>query len=163
MRNPDKKLIEAFNNTLREPARRYEKMYGLCDIAGKYRFPKSLSAKEIQDDGHWKKDAGSLTVIWKKLVDRNPVLKNVREPTACKRDLVDAVMGVVSGFNVNDINFFLELSRKNLPAGSYSEKLPEFKEIYDWLQQKTGRNDIYWVPSLPTLKKIKTQMESKKP
>lgn len=157
----EKILAQAFNNAYREPARRYEKTYKLSGIAGKYRFPKSLPARKIQDDGHWKKDYATLTGTWKKLVDRNPCLKQIKTQEGNRRELVDALMGVVSGFNVNDINFFLDLSRKNLPAGSYSEQLPAFKEIYDWIRQKTGQNDIYWVPSLPTLQKMKSQLESK--
>ena len=157
-RKSAQELARIFNKVSREPARQFEKAYGLSGIAGKYRFPKSLPAQKIEDDGYWKEDYESLTKTWKKLTDRNPCLKNIKVTEGSRHDFANAVLGVSSGFNVDDINFFLEMSKKGIPAGKYVSEQPEFKKIYDWIRQATGRDDIFWVPSLPTFKKIKRQL-----
>lgn len=151
-------LAKIFNRIDPEPARHFEEAYGLSGIAEKYDFPEGLSARKIEKDGYWKKDHPTLSQLWAQLVDRNPRLNAVTLREDSRLDLSHAVQGVASGFNVNDINFFLELDRKGVPAGAYLDKNAETREIYDWIRKETGRDDIRWVPSPPTFREIKRQL-----
>ena len=99
-----------------------------------------------------------MSQLWAQLVDRNPRLNAVTLREDSRLDLSHAVQGVASGFNVNDINFFLELDRKGVPAGAYLDKNVETREIYDWIRKETGCDDIRWVPSPPTFREIKRQL-----
>lgn len=71
-----------------------------------------------------------------------------------------ALLGVTSGFNIDDINFFLDLSRQGFPPGAHSRTLPGYNEMRLNVESRAG-TPLYWVASMNTLKKIKQQLDTR--
>lgn len=127
----------------RLPAHRFELETGLTGLAGNYRFPGSLRAKDFEDRYFWGNkgtppaflketslpekeiDVRALGGIdhavahsspgfrhvmlqlWDKMVRLNPPLAAVAVDRANPNHVYDALHGAASGFNPDDINFYL--------------------------------------------------------
>ncbi len=84
-----------------------------------------------------------------KLITLNPSLKALNVDRTNHNQVADAIMGVSSGFNVDDINTYLR-ARSHLAA--YTDK-HGIK-----IQGTLFENGITWTPTESTLKKIAAQM-----
>lgn len=65
----------------------------------------------------------------------------------------DALLGVTSGYNINDINFFLDLKRQGVAPGMHAQTLPGYKDIH-WNIECMTNTRMQWVASMPTMEKI---------
>lgn len=173
-------LSRAFNDAATHPALRFQRDNNLRGIAGRYFIPdgktaaqyeKAMSRKmhvhvetEMAKRGateydYWKvaEDMGLpgfLEKSWDKLVELNPALKKVKLDRSCVEDVYNAHIGVTSGFNVNDINFFLRQKHvgNGLPA-LQSHKMPVHGARLDRINA-AAESQMFWVASPATAKKI---------
>lgn len=81
--------------------------------------------------------------VWDALVSLNPQLKNVQVGRMQGRAMYDAMMGVSSGFNVDDINHFLRRAQNGFPADPAAEAQRAA------IRTRTGHY-MGWVPSPET-------------
>jgi hypothetical protein len=70
------------------------------------------------------------------------------------------MMGVTSGFNTDDINFFLERQRKGISATAYLRSRPLLQKMSDESEARAGFL-IQWAASPVTLVKIKSALDYK--
>lgn len=85
---------------------------------------------------------------WDHLVELNPILKDVKLDRTNLVEVNHAISGVSSGFNTNDINFYLERNRGGASAKGYFED-PRFK----WIAAESGERPT-WIASPETLTTI---------
>ena len=165
------------------PANDFEAHTGLSGISGHYTFPRGLSATKYQDyleytgkvfdhytfnkdDTFAKKSEPDPALMeklrkdWDELVALNPVLKKVSVNKNDGFELHDALYGVVSKFNTDDINIFLDTPRK---TGKRTVAL-DVPKIYGLKNVKieielTAGSPMYWVPSPTTIQKIKAALK----
>lgn len=78
-------------------------------------------------------------------------------------DIANTIHGMVSRFNLEDIDFFLSFAKRDKYAGEEAEKDAEYRSMRSYVEKKLG-DHIGWVPSPETLvaiynkvKEIKTQ------
>lgn len=86
------------------------------------------------------------------LVKLNPELKKLEVDRANIGKVNDAIFGITSQFNVDDINDFL---KRDFFYGETKET-----KLKDEIEKRTGI-DIQWRPSISTLKKIQIQVYKK--
>lgn len=100
---------------------------------------------------------------WNRLERANPELKALTFDRTHAGETYNALMGVTSGFNVQDIDFFLKLRRENkIPAMTVMND-PAFKKHLDWMQNAASVCERpCWVPSLPTMENITGQLKAKR-
>ena len=151
------------------PAHDFERRSGAIGIAADYRFPNNLSPVEAISEyvrlcGLDQGDK-SLSVLYNSQSVRsealayiydvlalNPALKKVRCNFYSPHDAGHFMMGVASGFNADDIDFFINewmLALDTLRRAQY-------KQYVDALNVKLGVK-TYFIPSPPTVSKIKEQ------
>jgi hypothetical protein len=90
----------------------------------------------------------------------NPRLENVIFNRGDIEEIYHALYGVASGFNVEDINYFLELCRKGVYPAVWSRSQPDIKPVAEHIEGRV-RQHMEWVVSPPTLKKIKSKLDRK--
>jgi hypothetical protein len=101
---------------------------------------------------------------WRQLEAANPVLKKLDFDRSNGGEMYNALMGVTSGFNPDDINFYLKLQRDNVLPGLHIQTAPAFKVHMEWMENRMSVCDRPgWIPSLPTLEKIRSEFREKKP
>ena len=100
-----------------------------------------------------------LNDLWRRLNTLNSGLGAVALRRKDPRDMYYALMGVTSGFNADDINFFLERYRQGVPAWAYSQSLPRLKQLYDEIE--TRAESMQWVAAPATLEKIKSKLDKR--
>lgn len=154
--------------THQQPAQRLSKGYQLTDIAGRYAMPQGLSAavieaycianaalafegKMAQEDAH-----DNLRTVIDRLIDINPSLKAVNCKMEQYRACYDFALGITSGFNADDIQFFIDgnFFQKSMDNPAYAKK---FKAACAAL----GSDSLGWVPAPQTLDRIIAQKPPK--
>lgn len=178
-------LSRAFNNAATHPALQFQRANNLRGIAGRYYIPdgktaaqyeKAMSRKmhdhveqEMAKCGatpyeYWATAErlglpGFLEKSWDKLVELNPVLKDVKVNRSSVEDVYNAHIGVTSGFNVDDLNFFLEqkhtgqglpaLQARNMPV--HGARVARIESV--------AAVSFSWVASPKTAKKIEARFK----
>lgn len=94
--------------------------------------------------------------VWDELVALNPQLKAVRIDTADTGKLYDVINGVASGFNPNDINYYLEADSSEDSRRAYFEDSRRIK-----IEDETGARPC-WIASPQTLDQICLKLEENK-
>ena len=147
----------------KQPALQFEKQNGLNGIAGQYTMPENVRPFDLERV--LVKAAATVAALplyadlWERLEAANPELKNISIQPEDPLCMDYALMGVVSGFNVDDINFFLKGHKEGIPSYTYSQSPPRFKRLYKEITQRTG--GINWIPAPATLEKIKSQLDKR--
>lgn len=172
----DHLLQKAFNRVARKSSDRHQRPalllqaeFGLTDIGCDYKMPEGIAHKKIE--------AYVLCLMWAyrqeqlpaavfgpamhELLDRmedlNPELKRLRYDRTDARRLFDAAMGVTSGFNIDDMQFFLDGN-----YGYIAEKNPQWVAKHETVKRLLGIMGPGWVASEPTLDKIAAQARAKR-
>jgi hypothetical protein len=164
------------------PARSFEHVGGIDGIAGDYRFPDGWKAGEFEAyiskkyfpwlmihdmdfNGSYRKAdfAGALKAEWADLAALNPCLASIPLETGNPQVLFDAILGVTSGFNTDDIAFFTGLEiAGNTPVYAYAQKMTGyaalFNEVAESVARKGWERPIEWVPSPKTLQVMKEKL-----
>ena len=154
----------ATDRSHQQPAARLSKRYKLTNIAGTYRMPQGLSAPVIeaycianatlafegklaQEDAH-----DNLRTVIDRLIDINPSLKNVRCAMNQYRACYDFALGITSGFNSDDIQFFIDgnFFQKSMDNPAYAAK-------FNAACTALGSDTLGWVPAPQTLDRIIAQ------
>ena len=163
-----KKIRPAFNAPAtqrlllkKQPALQFEKQNSLAGIAGRYVMPENIKPFELESVlikvAATTEALPLYTDLWRRLEAANPELKSVFLQPDDPRCMDYALMGVVSGFNVDDINFFLKGHREGIPSYTYSQSPQRFRRLYNEIERRT--HSIPWVPAPATLEKIKAQLD----
>lgn len=144
-------LSKAFNDVSRHPARCFELGNNLRGIAGHYKIPQAMTAcayeaqtiermheaarrkaqrKNTEVGYFWEfiraiKSPKFLLESWDELVRLNPVLGKIQMNKQSAEDLFNAHMGVTSGFNINDINFYIEQTHQGGFPARQARNMPD--------------------------------------
>jgi hypothetical protein len=180
-------LSRAFNDASTHPALRFQRDNNLRGIAGRYYIPDGKTAAQYEkamsrrmhahveaemkkrnatEFDYWRV-AESMGVpaflekSWGKLVALNPALKKVKFDRRCVEDAYNVHIGVTSGFNVNDINFFIRQRHvgEGLPA-LQSHRMPVHGARLDRINA-AAESQMFWVASPATAKKIEKRFRRK--
>lgn len=147
----------------KQPSLRFEVQAGLSGICGQYIFPEGIQPFELEEMlVMLPLQAEALPLfqdIWRRIELLNPVLGAVAVQKADSADIYHALLGVTSGFNIDDINFYLDTKRRGLKPWAYSQQQPHLKKLYDDIQARACL--MLWVAAPETLEKIKAQMDKK--
>lgn len=162
-------LTKAFNKAAvplerhQRPALEFAEKAKLADIGQNWHLPAGLDAPTIEAYAlvlRWATQQGRITadrynqrlsVLCQTLEDLNPVLATL---TYDRRDclrMFDVALGVTSGFNADDIQFFLDGNYYSLAMQNR-----DYARQNNLAKQVTGV-DMFWVPSPKTLHRIITQ------
>jgi hypothetical protein len=170
----------------RHPALEFQTQNHLRGIAGRYRIPGNYTAPEYEDrmsremialarpllTGQERRNfwdvlekiapPPQLKKSWNTLVRLNPALKAVKFDKTNAEEMYNAHLGVTSGFNVDDINFFLQQKHvgEGLPARQarampgHGERLKRIDDI--------AKAPMFWVASPKTAEKVEARLLRKK-
>jgi hypothetical protein len=170
----------------RHPALEFQTQNHLRSIAGRYRIPGNYTAPEYEDvtsamviaetkamvtpadkRSHWNvleriAPPEPLKKSWNRLVRLNPVLKGVKFDRNNGEEMYNAHLGVTSGFNVDDMNFFLE--QKRVGEGLPAKQAHEMPVHGDRLLRIEGmaKTPMFWVASPKTAEKVEARLLRKK-
>ncbi len=114
-----------------------------------------------------------LKEMYKELEALNPELKDFKFDRDNTQHLSDVVHGVITGFNLDDIAYYLSTERRivnfirhnptiHIDAEAYVE---EFDAFHEKVREHLGGRsaEMGWVPSEATLKKIWEQVKDREP
>jgi hypothetical protein len=160
-------LSKTFNDVSRHPALRFVRGNDLDNesfgIAALYRIPDGVTAAAYEDKVNSKAesgDTGYLRKSWAKLVALNPALEDVELDKDRLEDILDAHMGATSGFNVDDINFYIEqrhlLRKPALHARGMLVHGDRIKRI-----EAASKTPVSWVPSPRTAVRMEKALHKK--
>lgn len=173
----------AGDRSTRHPAYEFQRNNNLRGIAGRYRIPGGYTAPEYEDltsrkmtramnklaggrgnRHNWRLMATAespdfLQRSWRRLLALNPVLQNVKVDVKNAHDLFNAHFGVTSGFNPDDINFFLEQRHvgDGLPAKQAREMPVHGARIAR--VEAVAASHMFWVASPKTVEKIEQRFK----
>lgn len=144
-----------------QPAAQFADHAHLRGIAGRYVFSKGVTPNEIENvliQIGQKSDVMPLyRKLWAHLKSMNPELKKIRLRKDNVENIRDAIMGVSSGFNIDDIVYFLKLRRQNILAALYNRTQPNTFSMISEIEERSGAT-MYWVASPQTLTKIRDRL-----
>jgi hypothetical protein len=167
------------------PALQFSRANNLRGIAARYRIPGGEIAS-IYEDEMWRKMEAVVTLqaaatnmvgqnfwsiaetmqppaflkkSWDKLVKLNPRLKDIRMNKNAAADMLNAHLGVTSGFNVDDINFYIEQQHtgEGKPA-MQARRMPDHGGRLARIEA-VAQEDLQWVASPATAKKIEQRFK----
>lgn len=149
-----------------EPAKAFEQTTGIKNIAGHYDFAGlsrdqiEIVARRVATDGRKETPEGHklLSEMAQLLKLENPVLNGVKYNPQDTHQVWDMIMGAASGFNVDDMNFYIH---ENQWAGKpgrqdYNKAIDKLKAVVE--ERYPNQGGLGWIPSLETCKKIETQL-----
>ncbi len=179
-------LSKTFNNLSRHPAKLFEINNHFRDISGRYRIPDGMTADAYEDllakqmnevipysnpkklpylfwGMLFLKNPPSLLIeSWNKLVRLNPILRNVRMDKTRADDVYNAHLGVTSGLNIDDINFYIEQTHKGEGEPAFQARsIPEHGERLARIEA-VAIAPIYWVLSPRTAQRIEARFTRRK-
>ncbi len=152
-----------------QPAVHFEQVHNLSGIAGHYHFPDTTGTDRLSLQNRIWKEFGAqqlpheeLDRIYKELLRLNPdQLRAIEIKPGATEELRDVVHGIVSGFNHEDINFYIKRAHGDLPLkqlGVAGERARE--EISTRIMQRLKINaPMHWTASESTLDKIWQQVK----
>lgn len=148
------------------PAVEFEKKTGLKHIAKQWVLPAGDVMKELDiflrhvrfcdlENSTSQKFHKFLLPVWRDLKKHNPELETLAVNEKNFKEIGYAVRGVISGFNLDDIDDFLHV-------GTYKDRMQDlaYKELYDHIKKTVAT--IEWVPSMKTLQKIEQQINNQR-
>jgi len=151
-----------------KPAVAFEVNSGVTGISGYYKFPNDMNPTEYErfvEKSFYGKlltpdVLSAMQDEWKILKYINPSLKKIIVDTNNAGLLREVIEGVASLFNIDDINYFVDVqdNKKRVDIVSYSEENEEWKTLMDYVENKTGLH-VAWVPSLRTLNTMKNKVD----
>jgi hypothetical protein len=170
---------KAFNDLSTHPARKFEVFNHFRGIAGRYKIPDGMTAKHYEQKHHDRLQEALLASVpdkdivlhvlwqgtrtlpvpdflhesWRRLVKLNPILKTIKMNPDNTRDLYNAHMGVTSGFNVDDINFYIERDNDGGQAAKQAREMPVHGAMLKRINAVSATH-LNWVPSPQTAQKI---------
>lgn len=166
-------LSDSFNHAAgrdhAQPALKLQNTHGLRDIGTHYRMPYGLDVKIAEAycmATNWlhrqnKLDAhtahAQITALANRLIDLNPALARLQFDRNNQRHCTDIVMGVTSGFNTDDMQFFLDGNsyQKSMDNPAYAAKAAAALDAL-------GADHLGWVPAPKTLDRILAQRPPKR-
>ena len=137
-------------------AENFEKKYGITGISHNYKFPEDMSAREVMLEQRYTSDGQG--VEWKKgmvdeIVNLNPELSSLDFDRDNSESLVDIIYGTTSGYNPDDIAYYLQMCA----LGSFSKR--HVCSMIEWFAEcKMLDADISWMPAPETMGSIKEQL-----
>jgi hypothetical protein len=170
---------KAFNDISIHPARKFELFNHIRGIAGRYKIPQGMTAKQYEEKHRLLMQETLLTSVpnkdiaphilwqetrtiqppaflqesWDRLVKLNPILKTIKMNSDNTRDLYNAHMGVTSGFNTDDINFYIERDNDGGQAAKQAREMPVHGDMLKRINAVSATH-LNWVPSPQTAQKI---------
>lgn len=157
------------NDVLGQPALFFEQANGLTGIAGRYAFPNKAGLdrlslqKTLWPAGMAEIPHDKMSTIFHELRELNPdAISKINFKPEIPHQVNDVVRGMVSGFNVDDINLFMKRAHGNL-SPTVNKGL--FNEIRAWeikiMQRLDHPHAMQWVASEPTLQNIWNQVKDR--
>lgn len=152
------------NTHFSRPPVDFEKKSGLTGIAGQYHMPAGLTPSDVQtysilirnltfqEDYTVEECLGKLTELHQALIGRNSQMEQIRYNPLDPHTVFDIILGVASGFNIKDIQHYIDGNNWSL-----SMKDPKYKELYEKIDSQAH---IYWVPCMETLKEMDRQLSA---
>lgn len=179
-------LSKAFNDLSHYPARRFELSNNLRNIAGHYKIPNGMTAdayekrirkkldKEVNLEAQRKNITGGFRIVlkmmkspkfhldsWHKLVRLNPVLTDVQIDKENAMDLFNAHFGVTSGFNIDDINFYIAQEHRGVLPAQDARAMPDHGERLKRIEA-VSKTSVNWVMSPKTARKVENRLKRHK-
>ena len=196
MDNITQELLELLDNFRKEPpnpartdnqksAVSFENKYGVKDISQQYAMPEGISQDElwalrrfaiISDNVTTDKQFDDIFAkIWTVLVASNPDLQKLNALVLNNEHRYDAVSGVLSEYNVDDVAYLLSTPQLGQPdthetwlqAREAMQNGPEYKKASKAfnraaLEPQKGFTEILtWMPAPVTLRRMEKQFKSK--
>lgn len=155
-----------------QPAVVFEQAHGLTGIAGRYRFPEgngldrlSLQHRIWPAYGVQHLPHDEMVTIISHLEKLNPELvSQIQFNRNVPKELRDVVHGMVSGFNVDDINLFMKRATSGIDPNKLVYTAEEVaRDAFEAkiMQRLKINNPIQWVASEQTLEKIWQQVKDR--
>lgn len=158
------------DDTLGSPTLAFEKAHGLSGIAGRYAFPSEVGMDRLSllqriwsSSGMNNVPQEEMTRIFNELKKANPeAINKIAFDHSVPKQANDVVCGMVSGFNVDDINLFMKRAHENLPSTEWEGLLNDVKAWEIKIMQRLKlKPSIEWIASEPTLQNIWQQVKDK--
>jgi len=143
---------EAFNAVTHQPAWEFERANDVKGIAGRYVIPDGMTAYSYERR-MLRSVKKNLAQSWRKLRLANPELSRIRIDKTDAFSVYDAHMGVTSGFNIDDINFFMALRQRIEAVALYVRSSPVHGARLERIDA-ICRARLQWVPSPKTARKM---------
>lgn len=155
-----RQLRKAFNNVSRLPAVQYERQAKMRGLSQFYVLPDNIRAADLEDLIVTARPGPFVTALSRRVEKLNPILKKIPYNRDSHVAHFRVIMGVVSGFNVDDISYFMRsISRNGSPALNSRKKSPT-KQMIAFIEA-AGRPPMQWAPSRKTLEKICQRIKRK--
>ncbi len=150
-----------------QPAVEAAQRHGLHGVGGDYLLPRGLSAPVVETyamvamhvvrgkDGQ-ETAQRHLHDLLMRLEHLNPVLTTLAYDRSDVKQCYDAILGVTSGFNTDDIQHYLD--------GNFYKKSmenPAYAAQHAAVVKHLNDNELYWVPSPKTMGRILAQQPRK--
>lgn len=166
-------LSDSFNHAAAsehlQPALTLQHTHGLSNIGQHYRMPHGLDVKMaeaycmangwLQHQGKIDRETTheNISALANRLIDLNPALARLQFDRNNLRHCTDIVMGVTSGFNTDDMQFFLDGNsyQKSMDNPAYAAKAAAALDAL-------GADHLGWVPAPKTLDRILAQRPPKR-
>ena len=161
---------QAFNAAARrevlehQPARDFESRTRFKGIAGRYIFPQGVKPLVLEEELVRTKKGESFEAkfggVFRDLLILNPDLHRLRFDKSSPRQFYSTMLGITSGFNVDDINYFVDLISKGEPPAFHLRSDPRLNALF---RQAEHRADapIEWVPSPETLGTVHRKLDAR--
>ncbi len=94
--------------------------------------------------------------VWEEMVKLNPVLADFGLDTTSTRAIYDALLGMASAFNLDDIDYYLDLRKDRRPAALESMQHPLNEEI-----REISGTRMEWAPSPKTMQRVAEMLRDK--
>ncbi len=157
-------------NPLGQPALLFEQKHGLSGIAGRYVFSSAPGMDRLSlQQKIWSPSCMNtvaqeeLTAIFQELKRLNPeAISKIAFDHDIHKQANDVVYGMVSGFNVDDINLFMKRAHGNLSQTEWTGLLNDVRAWEAKIMQRLElKPSIEWVAAEPTLQNIWQQVKDK--
>lgn len=148
-----------------QPALALERASGMTGLSENYTLPENISAYNLQVYAQLVmqgKERGNpavsqarldkLSEVTALLVTLNPQLEKLQFDHSNGWKQYDVILGVASGFRVDDIQFYLDGNTLTTEkTADYRTSMENVKKILD----------LQWIPSLPTLQAVEQQLSAR--
>jgi hypothetical protein len=168
---------------LSQPPRAFEEFNKVSGIAGRYIYPDNISVNQFEqqlrndhlDLWDYYKCVNHVLVLAKpfptqkfneirrlkdELIELNPILSTIPCDEHSPREVFDIVFGAASSINEEDIAFFMEHRKENLPGQHSAMRDQSYSMLFNSINSHPcTKVKIAWVPCKKTLLNISQQMQ----
>lgn len=138
------------------PAKELEEKLNLSGISREYKMPNGKTMLRVAKETLYQdKNVTELNAVLKEIIALNPELSTISYDKTHERNIVDFIMGITSGFNPDDISFYLQTQPKDYNHVLTKAQL-ERLAVCDIFSEKL-ETPLGWIPSKQTLEKITQQ------